>query len=162
MQFTLVDFNTETLEHVRAALTSIKSAHGRSTPLQFVQRSVQSIIKDFARGAGPSTEALYDFVYCAGLFDYLSDAVCKRLVSVMYEMLAPGGLLLATNVTDALNSSRPFRYSMEYILDWHLVYRTGAQMLAMLPQPTLADSATARVEETGVNVFLEIRKPAHD
>ncbi len=161
MEFTLVDFNQETLEHVMASLEATKRQESRSTVVRCVQRSVQSVIKDSAKSGTPAHEPPYQLVYCAGLFDYLSDAVCKRLMSILYELLAPGGFLLATNVSAALNDSRPFRFSMEYMLDWHLVYRTGTQVRALIPERAPADLACTHAEETGTNVFLEIRKPNH-
>jgi extracellular factor (EF) 3-hydroxypalmitic acid methyl ester biosynthesis protein len=80
-------------------------------------------------------------------------------MNIFYEMVAPGGLLLTTNVSDALNSSRPFRYSMEYILDWHLIYRNGDAFAALAPDAASPENVRVIVEDTGVNVFLEIRKP---
>jgi len=68
-------------------------------------------------------------------------------------------LLLATNATDALNASRPFRYSMEYILDWHLIYRNKNQFAAVAPDLAGKDDTTISAEATGANLFLEVRKP---
>lgn len=159
MRFTLLDFNEETVNHARVVLESIKRTHGRSTSFQFIRRSVQQILKEGGRSVPRMPENQYDFIYCAGLFDYLSDAVCKRLMNIFYEMLAPGGLLVATNVSEAMNRSRPFRYSMEYILDWHLIYRNGPAVGALAPERAPQDSFTVVSEQTGVNVFLEVRKP---
>ena len=44
--FTLLDFNEETILHTRETLTEIKNKHQRATPIQFVQKSVQQVIKD--------------------------------------------------------------------------------------------------------------------
>src|SRR5260221_10827270 len=38
-EFTLLDFNEETLQHVMCALSAIKPKHGRTTSFQFVKRS---------------------------------------------------------------------------------------------------------------------------
>jgi extracellular factor (EF) 3-hydroxypalmitic acid methyl ester biosynthesis protein len=159
MHFTLLDFNEETLVHARTTLQGARQRHGRSTSLDFVKRSVQQILKNGGKSVPRAPENQYDFVYCAGLFDYLADNVCRRLMNIFYDMLAPGGLLVATNVSDAMNRSRPFRYSMEYILDWHLIYRDGPQVGALAPDRAPPDSCRVLAEETGVNVFLEVRKP---
>jgi extracellular factor (EF) 3-hydroxypalmitic acid methyl ester biosynthesis protein len=82
-------------------------------------------------------------------------------MNVFYEMLAPGGLLVATNVCDAMNESRPFRHSMEYILDWHLIYRNGAEISAFAPTAAPPDTCAILAEDTSVNVFIEVRKPEH-
>lgn len=159
-QFTLLDFNEETLAHAQTTLENVRRGNARSTGLQFIKRSVQQLLKETARSVQRSPENQYDLIYCAGLFDYLSSAVCRRLMSVFYEMLAPGGLLVATNVTDVLNESRPFRHSMEYILDWHLIYRNGVEASALAPETAPADACKVLVEDTGVNLFIEVRKPA--
>ena len=94
-------------------------------------------------------------VYCAGLFDYLSDAVCVRLMNIFYDMLAPGGLLLVTNV----DRGNPIRHWLEDVLDWHLIYRDGAEMKALKPERASIDDMTVCADYTGVNLFLEVRKP---
>jgi extracellular factor (EF) 3-hydroxypalmitic acid methyl ester biosynthesis protein len=160
-RFNMLDFNEETLAFVRSRLEEIKRQHGRTTPIQFVKCSVLKILKEAARSKQRSPGSQYDFVYCAGLFDYLTDEVCKQLMNIFYEMLAPGGLLLATNVNDALNEMRPFRYSMEYILDWHLIYRGGKRVASFAPEAAPPESSTVLAEESGVNVFIEVRRPAH-
>ncbi len=158
---TLVDFNEETLAELRQKLEGIKSHHQRRTPIHFIKKSVHQMLKEAARPAETIRAHQFDLVYCAGLFDYLSDQVCKKLVGLFYEMLAPGGLLLITNVSDAMNDSRPFRCSMEYILDWHLIYRDGPGVTALAPATAPEDSTTVIAEHLGVNVFLEVRKSRH-
>ena len=103
----------------------------------------------------------YDLVYCAGLFDYLPQPVCKRAMNILYDLVAPGGLLLATNVSDVMNTSRPFRYSMEYLLDWHLIYRDRQSLADLAPLAAAPDDVAVIAESTGVNVFIEVRKPLH-
>ena len=156
-RFTLLDFNEETIQYAQKALTGIRSSCRRSTELRFVKKSVQSILKESGRRTERRSEDQYDVVYCAGLFDYLSDQVCRRLMEIMYEWLAPGGLLIATNV----EPSNPARQVMEHLLDWHLVYRTGAELRALKPRTADPDSVFVQCDETGLNVFLEVRKPAH-
>ncbi|HEY5914419.1 MAG TPA: class I SAM-dependent methyltransferase [Verrucomicrobiae bacterium] len=159
LEFFLFDFNEETLAYARRALDLIRNARGWAVPVQLVKRSVQQLIKDSAGVARHSPDDTYDFIYCAGLFDYLSDAVCRRLMSIFYERLSPGGLLLATNATDALNQTRPFRRSMEYILDWYLIYRDGAQFRKLAPETIPPDSISVEAEDRAVNLVMEVRKP---
>jgi extracellular factor (EF) 3-hydroxypalmitic acid methyl ester biosynthesis protein len=70
-------------------------------------------------------------------------------------------LLVATNVSDAMNDSRPFRHSMEYILDWHLIYRNGPEIGAFAPGAAPPDGCSVVAEDTSVNMFIEVRKPEH-
>lgn len=154
-QFTLVDFNEETLLHTRETLEEIKHKSGRRTKVQFLKKSVQQILKEGSRAGQVSGDNQYDFVYCAGLFDYLSDQVCKRLMNIFYDMVRPGGLLLATNV----DNSNPLRNGMEHLLDWHLIYRTSKQARSLIPDSASIDDFSVKSDITGVNIFIEVRKP---
>ena len=158
---TLVDFNQETLQYVHNKLEAISRRLPRPASFRLLKKSVQQILKNGVKSILRSPKERYDFIYCAGLFDYLSDNVCKQLMNVFYETLAPSGLLLVTNATDTLNGSRPFRYSMEYILNWYLIYRNKEQLTNLVPDSADKDDVNVVTENIGVNLFLEIRKPKH-
>jgi extracellular factor (EF) 3-hydroxypalmitic acid methyl ester biosynthesis protein len=131
--------------------------HGRAAPIHYIRKSVQNLLKETTRIVERPPQEQYDLVYCAGLFDYLSDQVCQRLMDIMYSWLAPGGLLIATNVEPA----NPLRHGMEHLLDWHLIYRTGPQLGLLKPKGADNDAVCVRCDDTGVNVFIEVRKPSH-
>lgn len=151
----LLDFNEETLAFAGQNLESLRKAHHRQTGLTFELKSVNQLLKDALRAHTPASEGGYDYIYCAGLFDYVSDRVCKRLTELFYDMLAPGGKLLTTNV----DASKPFRHSMDYLLEWHIIYRNREQMTRLAPDNVTPPQCTISTDPTGVNLFLEIRKP---
>jgi extracellular factor (EF) 3-hydroxypalmitic acid methyl ester biosynthesis protein len=153
-EFSLLDFSEETLAHTNRVLGEIKTRCQRSTKIQTVRKSVQQVLKDAGK---PSAAPKYDMIYCAGLFDYLTDQVCRRLMNYFFDLLAPGGLLIATNVS----APNPSINWMEYVLDWYLVYRTAAQFRNVAPDRAPADSVSVQAIGTGVNIALEVRKP-HD
>jgi extracellular factor (EF) 3-hydroxypalmitic acid methyl ester biosynthesis protein len=76
-------------------------------------------------------------------------------MTVFYGSLAPGGLLLTTNVAPV----SPNRGSLELILDWNLVYRDAANARALRPEGALEDEVRVLSDETGINLFVEVRKP---
>jgi extracellular factor (EF) 3-hydroxypalmitic acid methyl ester biosynthesis protein len=152
----LLDFNDETLERTSRHLADLKMKHRRSMPISTVKRSVHQILKEGPKIGYKGEEKLYDVVYCAGLFDYLSDRVCAKLLEIFYDMLAPGGLLVATNV----ESSNPVRRMMEYVMEWHLIYRDAEGFARLAPKKVGQDYIRVEKDVTGVNLFLEIRKPA--
>jgi extracellular factor (EF) 3-hydroxypalmitic acid methyl ester biosynthesis protein len=116
------------------------------------------VFKDSARSCEAPTGGQFDFVYCAGLFDYMTDSFCQRLLSVFYDWVAPGGLLLATNV----ESRNPQRYTMGYLLDWHLFNRDANDCRRIAPQTMVGDAMRIYSDLTGVNLFIEVRKARHD
>lgn len=155
VDFTLLDFEDEALRHTGEKLAELKRRFDRATGIQMVKKSVHQILKEGLRirDAGPAQG--YDFIYCAGLFDYMSDRICKRLMNLFYDALAPGGLLLCTNV----DAAKPFRHSLEYLLEWHLICRSQRQLKDLLPEMARAENFSITADPTGVNVFLEVRKP---
>lgn len=154
--FLLLDFNDETVAHATRVLEESRMRHRRRTALRIEKRSVQQVLKEGMRPDESERES-FDLVYCAGLFDYLSDRVCKRLLSIFYEKVAPGGLLIATNV----HPNNPWRQWMEYLGDWHLVYRTEEDFIKLAPEKAPPGTAVVTADSTGLNVFLEVRKPDH-
>ncbi len=152
-RFTLLDFNDETVQHVSSVLGDLKKRHARKTEIQIQKKAVQHILKE--AGKTTSSARKFDVIYCAGLFDYLTDRVCRQLVAVFYNWLAPGGLLVVTNV----DASRAFRNKLEYILDWNLIYRSGRQVAALAPEQVRVEDRVIKSDGTAVNVFMELRKP---
>jgi extracellular factor (EF) 3-hydroxypalmitic acid methyl ester biosynthesis protein len=153
-QFSLADFNDETLAHTQGVLSDLKTRHGRRTPIQLSKKSVHHMLKQGDRRIQVPKAEQYDLVYCAGLFDYLSDKVCRKLMDIFYDLLAPGGLLIATNVDN--HSSRN---EMEYFLEWNLIHRNTAQMTSLTPGQAAPDQALFQRDPAGINIFMEVRKP---
>jgi len=98
-----------------------------------------------------------DLIYSAGLYDYLPDLVAASLTKLLYGRLRAGGRLLLGNLVETPDST----WVMDYVLGWHLRYRTEDAMLRMAetlwPRPT---QATIVRDATGRCLFLDVRKPA--
>jgi extracellular factor (EF) 3-hydroxypalmitic acid methyl ester biosynthesis protein len=120
-----------------------------------VKKSVNHILKEVFKTSTDPPEKVYDLIYCAGLFDYLEDRICKKLMDYFYGLLAPGGLLVATNVTP----SNPIINIMESFMEWHLIYRSPEQIAILKPEAAPEGSCEVTTEITGINVFIEVRKP---
>jgi extracellular factor (EF) 3-hydroxypalmitic acid methyl ester biosynthesis protein len=150
--FTLLDFNEETINFTKAAVGEAKKRYHRKTSFQMVKKSVIQMAKTPDR----VTKDKYDLVYCAGLFDYLQDDISKQLMNVMYDLVAPGGLLIATNV----GADNPIRKIMDLIFEWHLIYRTSREMAQLIPADASVNDCKISTETTGCNIFIEVRKPA--
>jgi extracellular factor (EF) 3-hydroxypalmitic acid methyl ester biosynthesis protein len=150
----LVDFNEETLAHTRSVLTGLAHTHLATSSFSFVRRSVQQLLKESTKASIGPGGANLDLVYCAGLFDYLSDPICERLMSLLYQWVEPGGVLVCTNVAP----HNPFRHCMETFLDWHLAYRSVAQLQRLRPDTIPAEAFSVRADLTGVNNLVEARK----
>jgi extracellular factor (EF) 3-hydroxypalmitic acid methyl ester biosynthesis protein len=97
-----------------------------------------------------------DLAYSAGLYDYLTEPVARRLTKVLYSRLRPGGRLLIGNLMEIPDSS----WMMEFVVGWHLVYLTEESMLrlslGLSPAP-----ARLRItrDATGHCLFLDLVRP---
>lgn len=150
-QFSLLDFNKETLEYTKKKINECMNESGRHLKLEFILQSVHELLKQATKINQTSAQEKYDFVYCAGLFDYLSDRVCSRLIQLFFRWTNPQGLVLTTNV----HSNNPAIHWMEHVLEWYLIYRDEQQMLNLAPQLGVQNVYT---DQTGFNVLLEITK----
>ncbi|MDP3850137.1 MAG: class I SAM-dependent methyltransferase [Luteolibacter sp.] len=147
----LLDFNAETLEYTRECLEEARTAGKRETELRYFQRSVHQLLRAATQG-GEEEFTNYDVVYCAGLFDYLSQRVCKRLVELFCTMVRPGGIIIVTNVA----TSNPRKAWMEYVMEWNLIYRNESEMKDLVPEGLKLKDSKVGADSTGVNLFLEL------
>lgn len=152
LAFTLMDFSEETLAFTRGKIEEACRQRGVEVPITLVHESVHNLLKR-ASGHRPSLDESFDFVYCAGLFDYLSDKVCNRLLQYFSGRTRAGGSMLVTNV----HSSNPERGIMEHLLEWHLIYRDEQAMHALAPEGARIDRVWT--DATGVNVFMQLTNP---
>jgi extracellular factor (EF) 3-hydroxypalmitic acid methyl ester biosynthesis protein len=119
-------------------------------PIQTIKSSVTALVRK------KLTFENLDFVYAAGLYDYLSQPFAVCLTKVMFDMLHSGGrLLLANFVPDHLEVGY-----METLMQWNLIYRTEAELEAVaidIPKIEIASKRTF-FEKEGNIVFLELVK----
>ncbi len=153
-EISLLDFDAETLQHVTGAVDRAKAESGRVTQVATRRISVAQLIKDSVQPGRNVLGGPYDLIYSGGLFDYLSPAVCKKVVSLFYTQLAPGGVVVVANMYDQF---RKFSEMLEYLLDWHLIYRSAREMREFTP-PSAPLGGTV-LSDDGINLFLEVRKP---
>jgi extracellular factor (EF) 3-hydroxypalmitic acid methyl ester biosynthesis protein len=151
-EFTLVDFNEETLHYTASRLSELKKRYNRRTSVRYLPKSVSQILRDSRHTHEAFISESYDLVYCAGLFDYLSDRVCRKMMEIFYDLVAPGGLLIVTNVA----AHNPVRNIMEYVGAWNLIHRDARQLASL--RPSRAEEFRVTSDPTSMNIFLELRK----
>lgn len=98
----------------------------------------------------------YDFIYSAGLYDYLLAPTARRLTTQLFEFLRTGGTLLLANFLPALRDAG----YMEAFMRWPLVYRTAEEMDSLaccIPKSALS-RRECFYDPPGCVVFLELTK----
>jgi len=98
----------------------------------------------------------FDYVYSTGLFDYLNQRTARRLVTAMFQMLRPGGVLMVANFLPGI---RDIGY-METFMDWNLVYRSRRDMVDLtmdIPEEEIKEVALISEECKNI-VFLQLSR----
>lgn len=151
LRFELVDFSDATLDWTRAQLAVLNAALPRPATIAYVNDTVHRLLKR-PLDEGASTGE-FDSVVCSGLFDYLPDKVCARLLMYFASRLRRRGRVLVTNV----HLRTPGRHAMEHILEWYLIHRDEAGMRRLLPSE--ASVVQLAADERGGYVVAEAVLP---
>lgn len=138
---------------------SLADLNGRYAASRQVETRALTV-RQFLAGV-PEVEGLgrFDFVYSAGLYDYLEQRAAVRLTRSLFERVAPGGQLLLANFHPA---NRGTGY-MEAFMDWWLIYRAEDEMKALAAEIDPAGIAASSLETDpfGNVVYLTLtRAPA--
>jgi len=138
-RFVAIDQDTESLAVVRE--------ENERFGVEAAEGSVKTVI---ARGRELGQ---FDFVYAAGLYDYLNDKVAARLLQALFERVKPGGKVWIANFMPDIED----RGYMEAFMDWWLIYRDEAEMMRLGQELPLNEVASMRtfVEHENNIVFLE-------
>jgi extracellular factor (EF) 3-hydroxypalmitic acid methyl ester biosynthesis protein len=131
--------------------------------------SIAVVQKNFGtRGVTACCASLKDFlqqrvdsgpfhgIYSVGLFDYLDDVTAAKATSAMFRMLRSGGRLLIANLVPSLGD---IAY-MEAVMDWWMIYRSPAQLHALVETALGPEAADIRTftDVLGNVAFAEIRR----
>lgn len=150
LEIALIDQEERVLTFCERTLAPLANQTGAK--IHFIRESVRHLLtaRELRAALGER-----DLIYSAGLFDYLNQRSFASLLGTLYEALVPSGHLIVGNV--AMNN--PSRYFMEYCLEWYLIHRTPADLLAFAAELRPAPSrATVESEPLGVNLFLNVWK----
>ncbi|EPX58826.1 hypothetical protein D187_003541 [Cystobacter fuscus DSM 2262] len=153
-QFTLCDFDPAPLDFCRRQFEKLARMPRGGIPapdVRFIQVSTYQLLRyrdtleKLRHPDGPM-----DVVVAAGILDYLKENVISRFLDMMSSQLAPGGLMLLTN----LHSNNPWRAVMEYVCDWNVIHRDkehfqsiceGAPERGMKTVETITDSTDTNI-----------------
>lgn len=152
IRWTLIDQEEEALSLAWRTARPLLGSESRKAELRCLTLSFTQLLQDPGILPGGAGE---DFIGCSGLFDYLRDPLAQSLLLEMYQRLAPGGRLAVGN---AIGPDAEF-WSPEMVLDWHMIYRTREQMLALAALLPAHAEVDVRQESGGAYYFLIVRRP---
>lgn len=150
MNFLCLDFDQRALDYVKNEFSKISKRSKEGISMTFLQKNIIELIKD--RGIVNR----FDLIYVSGVFDYLSDRLCARILKKLFELLAGGGRLIVCNASSEKASYRGY---YEFLGDWVMIYRTREEMLAWTKN--LVNAGDVQFERPGTSGsywFLSINK----
>ncbi len=146
----LLDQDPEALNLARDGVASLEAELGHPLRVQYVEDSVRTML----RGRGLAERiGRFDFIYSMGLFDYLTPPVARAVLSRLFDLLLPGGVIVVGNY----HARNPSRLYMEYWLDWRLYHRTEATFLE-LAEGLPACRREVTFDATGCQMFLTLER----
>jgi hypothetical protein len=122
LYFDCLDVEPEAFECIKNKLETIDPENKHNLRIRFIREDFLNII----RGRnGDNLFDKYDLIYSAGLLDYLSDRMARKLLSYLFNLLKDNSSLIATNV----KASATHRSYYEMLGGWKLIYRTDREIL---------------------------------
>ena len=149
--FTLIDQEENALAYAYDKAYPLTLSMKKQAKVQALNVSFTDVLRggQWLDDVGPQ-----DLIYSVGLIDYLVDKRARALAERLYDRLKPGGLLIIGNMNDTELSNL---WPMEFITDWHLFYRTDADMLSWTSKMANHRSWT-ETDPTGRVRLLFVRK----
>jgi extracellular factor (EF) 3-hydroxypalmitic acid methyl ester biosynthesis protein len=149
--WTLIDQEEETLSVAyRDSHRALIENHARGD-LNCLNLSFGQLLSDTGLLANAPAQ---DFVYSVGLFDYLREERAQALVATLYDRLKPGGLMAIGN---AISPNLHF-WTLEFLLDWTLLYRNRAQMSRLAARLPGNAEISVEAEPGQAYYFLLVRR----
>jgi extracellular factor (EF) 3-hydroxypalmitic acid methyl ester biosynthesis protein len=141
-KFVALDADAESLREVETRYSGLG--------VETIHASVRHLL---ARKIRPG---IFDFVYAAGLYDYLNDAAAAALTARLFEITGPGGRVLVPNFAPSCRD----RAYMETFMAWELIYRDEYDMSLLLANIPAAQIASYDIysDPSGSIVYLSIEK----
>ena len=139
LQATCVEYDKRAIEHAKTVCKNFL-------------RNIQFINQNIFRY---DTEAKFDVVWSAGLFDYFDDKTFVRTLQKFIKWTSPGGETIVGNFSD----DNPSRAYMEIFGDWHLKHRSAAELQQLaIEAGARPEQISVDTEPLGINLFLRIRR----
>lgn len=148
--FICVDHDPEALEYSKDRMAKI------GLPMGKVQFHQYNALKMVNHERNLQEFGAQDIIYSVGLFDYLSDDVLVKLLKALYDLLKPGGILIAS----FKDSNKYSTFIYHWIVEWNaFLQRKEQDVLALyeragFPAGTVVTTRT----DSKVIVFYNVSK----
>lgn len=127
----------------------VRSTYNQHAFLEVIDESIVYLLKNRLEGQQ------FDFIYSAGLFDYLDDKVASKMIERLYSILRPGGTLIIPNFLKGITE----KAYMDTFMKWNLIYRDEEDMKRLSKGLQLDSAQQSLYQDDMKNViYLKITK----
>lgn len=132
------------------SLAFVRGRLGARKDIQVIHAPVAQMISD------SRDTTTYHLIYSLGLYDYLNDRLATRLTTSLFNMLAPGGMLLIANFMAHLHDAG----YMESFMSWPLLFRTEVELGQLLSNVSRSEISTCHTHQDtqGNIVYLQVAR----
>lgn len=148
VEIVLCDLDSNALMHSQRRIRRLIRETGCKIKVSFCKQNILRLRKEGVQGF---KNEKFDFIYSAGVFDYIKDAAAGAIVEYLYELLRPEGEIVIGNFT----IDRGCAALMVLALDWSLIYRSKKDLKDMYE--FVDPEVKIEEEEEGINLFAILR-----
>lgn len=151
--FDLFDHNKKALDYIKESIEKIELKKRANVAIKYFDGNYI----DFIRHKDISEKFKdYDFIYCPGIFDYLSERIATKLIDSLYRLLNKNGTLLICNASKEFSNHRAY---YEMIGEWTFIHRDKEEMLPWLKN--IKDAKEIKFDDLSKNnnyLYLSVTK----
>jgi extracellular factor (EF) 3-hydroxypalmitic acid methyl ester biosynthesis protein len=132
------------------ALSTVQSRYSNHK-IEIMNASIKEVIR------GTVQLGRFDFIFCSGLYDYLSQVAAVQLTKILFQCLASSGRLLVGNFVHDYGTQA----YMESMMEWKLITRDESEMvnlLSAIPEGEICTKTVYRDSSVGYILYLDITK----
>lgn len=146
--FSLLDQDHGALLHAKKNTNAVVKSRSLKCSVNYLPLTIGNILRG---DESYNNLEKADFIYSAGLFDYLSNDVAKMLIAKLYQGLTEDGKIIIGN----FNHGYPQAIS-DFTGDWSLICRDDNEMKNLVT--VKAKRVLVDHDDEGIETFLEIDK----
>jgi extracellular factor (EF) 3-hydroxypalmitic acid methyl ester biosynthesis protein len=149
--FVCLDFEKKALEYVRNELEHIKFDRNRCK-IDFIHADIRDLIRNKEVKSNISG---CDLLYISGVFDYLSDRICSKIINDLLRLVNNNGSLVTCNISLGNDGHRAY---YELLGEWEMNHRNESQVLSWTHGLSEIDESNHQIIKCGNYLILVIRK----
>jgi len=155
LYFDCLDFDKKALDYVRKEVEKIEPGKRLYLHLRLINKNLLDLIR--VKGIEQEPKK-YNFIYSAGVLDYLPNRFASRMLTTLYKFLDSKSILVICNADKNFATHRMY---YEVLGKWVLKYRTKDELLKWAED--IQDAKEIKFENLGEKnpfLFLSLKKPS--